>query len=175
MGAETFHALKGRCTSAVWARRAATRAASPRTWGRTRRRSRCWSRASRRPATAPGEDVAIALDPATSELFEDGVYRLEHEGRTLSSEEMAAYWADLAARYPIVSIEDGMDEEDWDGWKLLTERVGDRLQLVGDDLFVTNPERLRRGIEAGRRELDPREGEPDRHADRDVRGRAHRP
>ena len=97
----------------------------------------------------PGEDVAIALDPATSELYRDGAYRLEHEGRTLSSAELADYWRDLAERYPIVSIEDGMDEEDWDGWKLLTEQVGDRLQLVGDDLFVTNPERLRRGIEAG--------------------------
>jgi enolase len=97
----------------------------------------------------PGEDVAIALDPATSELYGDGAYGLEHEGRTLSSEELAAYWQDLAARYPIVSIEDGMDEEDWNGWKLLTDRVGDRLQLVGDDLFVTNPDRLRRGIEAG--------------------------
>jgi enolase len=97
----------------------------------------------------PGEDVAIALDPAASEVFHDGAYVLEHEGRTLSPEELAAYWADLAARYPIVSIEDGMDEEDWDGWKALTERVGERVQLVGDDLFVTNPERLRRGIEAG--------------------------
>ncbi|HEX7292934.1 MAG TPA: phosphopyruvate hydratase [Solirubrobacterales bacterium] len=97
----------------------------------------------------PGGDVFIALDPATSELFEGGVYRLEHEGRSLTSEEMAAYWADACDRYPIVSIEDGMDEEDWDGWKLLTERLGERLQLVGDDLFVTNPERLQRGIEAG--------------------------
>ena len=97
----------------------------------------------------PGEDVAIALDPAASEVFHDGAYVLEHEGRTLSPEELAAYWADLAARYPILSIEDGMDEEDWDGWKALTERVGERVQLVGDDLFVTNPERLRRGIEAG--------------------------
>jgi enolase len=97
----------------------------------------------------PGEDVAIALDPATSELYEDGVYRLEHEGRSLTSEEMAAYWEDLAGRYPIVSLEDGMDEEDWDGWKLLTDRIGGRIQLVGDDLFVTNPERLRRGIESG--------------------------
>ncbi len=96
-----------------------------------------------------GEDVVIALDPATSELFEDGSYRLEHEGRTLTSQELAAYWEDLAGRYPVVSIEDGMDEEDWDGWKLLTERIGDRLQLVGDDLFVTNPQRLRRGIDAG--------------------------
>jgi len=96
----------------------------------------------------PGEDVAIALDPATSELF-DGDYELSHEGRTLTSAELADYWADLAERYPIVSIEDGMDEEDWDGWKALTERLGERMQLVGDDLFVTNTERLRRGIELG--------------------------
>ena len=97
----------------------------------------------------PGDDVAIALDPATSEIFEHSSYALEHEGRTLSSEEMADYWADMASRYPIVSIEDGMDEEDWDGWKRLTERIGDKLQLVGDDLFVTNTERLKRGIELG--------------------------
>ena len=97
----------------------------------------------------PGEDLAIALDPATSEIFEDGSYRLEHEGRSLSAAELADYWADLAARYPIVSIEDGMDEEDWDGWRALTKRLGERVQLVGDDLFVTNSERLRRGIELG--------------------------
>jgi enolase len=98
---------------------------------------------------APGSDVYIALDPATSEVYEGGSYVLEHEGRSLSSEEMASYWEGACSRYPIVSIEDGMDEEDWDGWKLLTERVGERVQLVGDDLFVTNPERLRRGIELG--------------------------
>jgi enolase len=97
----------------------------------------------------PGEDVAIALDPATSELFSDGAYDLVHEGRKLTSQEMAGYWADLSARYPILSIEDGMDEEDWDGWKTLTERIGDRIQLVGDDLFVTNTQRLQRGIERG--------------------------
>jgi len=97
----------------------------------------------------PGSDVFIALDPAASEVYEGGAYVLEHEGRTLSSEEMASYWDDTCARYPIVSLEDGMDEEDWDGWKLLTERLGDRVQLVGDDVFVTNPERLRRGIELG--------------------------
>ncbi len=97
----------------------------------------------------PGSDVRIALDPATSEFFDDGVYGLAHEGRSLSSEEMAAYWADICSRYPVVSIEDGMDEEDWDGWKHLTELLGDRVQLVGDDIFVTNPERLRRGIELG--------------------------
>jgi len=97
----------------------------------------------------PGADVAIAVDPATSEIYHDGSYVLEHEGRTLSAGELADYWVDLAARYPIVSIEDGMDEEDWDGWKALTERLGDSVQLVGDDLFVTNTERLSRGIELG--------------------------
>ncbi|MCB0829025.1 MAG: phosphopyruvate hydratase [Solirubrobacterales bacterium] len=95
----------------------------------------------------PGEDVFIALDPATSEIYEGGLYRLEHEDRSLSGEEMAAYWESAVDRYPIVSIEDGMDEEDWEGWQHLTERLGDRIQLVGDDLFVTNPVRLRRGIE----------------------------
>jgi enolase len=97
----------------------------------------------------PGSDVAIALDPATSEVFKDGAYDLEHEGRKLSSAEMAAYWEDMCARYPVLSLEDGMDENDWDGWKSLTDRIGDRVQLVGDDLFVTNPERLRQGIERG--------------------------
>jgi enolase len=98
---------------------------------------------------APGDDVVIALDPATSEIYEDGSYVLEHEGRTLTSEQMAEYWHDVRARFHVVSIEDGMDEEDWDGWKALTEQIGDLCQLVGDDLFVTNPERLRRGIEQG--------------------------
>jgi enolase 1/2/3 len=97
----------------------------------------------------PGTDVAIALDPAVSELYRDGAYHLEHEGRVMSNEELTDYWDSLCARYPIVSIEDGMDEEDWDGWKILTERIGDRIQLVGDDLFVTNTARLRRGIEEG--------------------------
>ncbi|MDX6702354.1 MAG: enolase [Baekduia sp.] len=97
----------------------------------------------------PGDDVAIALDPATSEIFVGGMYDLHHEGRKLSSVELADYWADLAGKYPILSIEDGMDEEDWDGWKALTDKLGDRVQLVGDDLFVTNTARLRRGIELG--------------------------
>jgi enolase len=97
----------------------------------------------------PGSDVAIALDPATSELYRDGAYVLEHEQRTLSADELAAYWGELASRYPIVSIEDGMAEEDWDGWKTLTDRLGAGMQLVGDDLFVTNTERLARGIELG--------------------------
>jgi len=97
----------------------------------------------------PGEDVGIALDPAVSEIFKNGAYDLEHENRTLSASELAAYWTDLAARYPILSIEDGMDEEDWDGWKALTESIGDKVQLVGDDLFVTNVTRLKRGIDSG--------------------------
>jgi enolase len=97
----------------------------------------------------PGDDVAIALDPATSEIFKSGSYELEHEGRSLSSAELTDYWADLASRYPILSIEDGMDEEDWDGWKVLTNRIGENVQLVGDDLFVTNTKRLRRGIDSG--------------------------
>jgi enolase len=97
----------------------------------------------------PGEQIAIALDPASTEFFRDGAYVLAGEGRTLSPAEMVDFYADLSARYPIVSIEDGMAEEDWDGWKALTEKIGDRVQLVGDDLFVTNTERLSRGIEAG--------------------------
>jgi enolase len=96
-----------------------------------------------------GEDVAIALDPATSELFADGRYALKGEGRTLEPAEMVDLWAQWCERYPIVSIEDGMAEDDWEGWRLLTERLGDRVQLVGDDLFVTNVERLRLGVERG--------------------------
>jgi enolase len=97
----------------------------------------------------PGEELAIALDPATSEIHSDGAYVLEHEDRSLSPAEMAAYWAEMVGRYPILSIEDGMDEEDWEGWKALTDELGERVQLVGDDLFVTNTERLRRGIDSG--------------------------
>ncbi len=149
MGAETFHALKGRLHERGLGTAGGDEGGFAPDLGSNEEALEVLTAGIEAAGYRPGEDLAIALDPATSELFEDGVYRLEHEGRTLSSEEMAAYWDDLAARYPIVSIEDGMDEEDWDGWKLLTERVGDRLQLVGDDLFVTNPERLRRGIEAG--------------------------
>ena len=97
----------------------------------------------------PGEDIAIALDPATTELYRDGAYHLEGEGRVLSSEEMAAHWAELCDAFPIVSIEDGMAEDDWDGWKLLTDAVGQDVQLVGDDLFVTNTARLQMGIDRG--------------------------
>jgi enolase len=94
----------------------------------------------------PGEDLSVALDPAASELFEDGTYRLEREGRTLSSGELVALWKDWRDRYPIVSLEDGMAEDDWEGWTALVEHIGDRTQIVGDDLLVTNVERIERGI-----------------------------
>ena len=96
-----------------------------------------------------GDDVAIALDPAVSELYENGSYILSREGCKLSSEELIGLWEDWCVRYPIVSIEDGMAEDDWDGWSLLTKRIGDKVQLVGDDLFVTNVDRIRRGQEEG--------------------------
>jgi enolase len=96
-----------------------------------------------------GDDVLLALDCAASEFFKDGAYRMEGEGQTFSPEQMVGYLADLASNYPIASIEDGMAEDDWNGWKLLTEKLGQRVQLVGDDLFVTNVKRLQRGIDEG--------------------------
>ena len=95
----------------------------------------------------PGDDIAIALDPAVSEIYRDGAYHLDGEGKVLSAEELAEYWIRIVDTYPVVSIEDGMQENDWDGWAALTAAVGDRCQLVGDDLFVTNVRRLREGIE----------------------------
>jgi enolase len=107
------------------------------------------SKACERAGYKPGVDITFALDCAATEFFKDGVYHLEGEGKKFDAAGMVDYLADLAARYPIASIEDGCSEDDWEGWKLLTERLGGKLQLVGDDLFVTNPERLRRGIAAG--------------------------
>ena len=99
----------------------------------------------------PGVDFMFAMDPATSECYnrETGLYELKGEGRTLTSDQMVDYWEDLVSRYPIISIEDGLAEEDWDGWQKLTERIGGKVQLVGDDLFVTNTSRLAKGIELG--------------------------
>ena len=97
----------------------------------------------------PGEDIYLALDAASTEFYKDGIYDLKGEGKKLDAGQMADYWADLVGRYPIISIEDGMSEDDWAGWKLLTEKIGDKVQLVGDDLFVTNPARLAGGIKQG--------------------------
>ena len=102
-----------------------------------------------RVGRTPGEDIAIALDPAMSELFKDGKYHLSGEGKVLTSAELADWWGGLVDKYPIVSIEDGMAEDDWDGWAALTTKVGSKIQLVGDDLFVTNARRLRMGIDRG--------------------------
>ncbi len=102
-----------------------------------------------RAGFTPGDDIAIALDPATSEIFHDGAYHLTGEGKVLSPSEMTDYWVRLVETYPIVSIEDAMDENDWDGWATLTAAIGDRVQLVGDDLFVTNSTRLQTGIDRG--------------------------
>jgi enolase len=107
------------------------------------------SKACEKAGYRPGEDITFALDPASSEFYKDGIYDLAGEGKKLDSAGMVRYLEDLTSRYPIVSIEDGCAEDDWDGWKLLTDTIGKTVQIVGDDVFVTNPERLRRGIELG--------------------------
>ncbi len=115
-----------------------------------------------------GRDVYLGLDVASSEFFQDGIYTLESENRKFTAAQFADYLEGLAGRYPILTIEDGMAEGDWNGWALLTERLGKRVQLVGDDLFVTNTRILAEGIAARNRERDPHQAQPDRHADRDA-------
>jgi enolase len=149
MGAEVFHALKKTLHDAGLGTAGGDEGGFAPDLGSNEEALQMLVKGIELAGYAPGEDVFIALDPATSEIYDGGAYVLEHEGRSLSADELAAYWADLCARYPIVSIEDGMDENDWDGWKTLTESVGDSVQLVGDDLFVTNTTRLKRGIELG--------------------------
>jgi enolase len=149
MGAEVFHALKGTLHDRGLGTAVGDEGGFAPDLGSNEEALQMLMRGIEAAGYRPGEDVFIALDPATSEIRTGDVYDLEHEGRKLSSDDMAAYWAELAAKYPIVSIEDGMDEEDWDGWKALTDRIGETVQLVGDDLFVTNVERLQRGIDAG--------------------------
>ncbi|MGK2936469.1 MAG: phosphopyruvate hydratase [Solirubrobacteraceae bacterium] len=149
IGAEVFHALKGTLKKAGLNTAGGDEGGFAPDLGSNEEALQKLVEAISAAGYTPGEDVAIALDPATSEIYSDGVYDLEHEGRKLSSEEMASYWAELAGKYPILSIEDGMDENDWDGWRILTDKIGSTVQLVGDDLFVTNPERLSRGIELG--------------------------
>jgi enolase len=106
-------------------------------------------RAIEKAGYRPGDDVAITLDPASTEFYHNGKYELKGEGKSLTSEQMVAFYADLVKRYPIVSIEDGMAEDDWDGWRMITQALGSRINLVGDDLFVTNPKRLAQGITEG--------------------------
>jgi enolase len=149
MGAEVFHALKGTLHKRGLSTAVGDEGGFAPDLGSNEEALKMLVAGIEAAGYQPGEDVAIALDPAASEIYRGGTYVLEHEGRTLSAAEFADYWADLAARYPIVSLEDGMDEEDWDGWRVLTERLGSSVQLVGDDIFVTNTERLRRGIDAG--------------------------
>jgi enolase len=149
MGSEVFHALKGTLHDRGLGTAVGDEGGFAPDLGSNEEALQMLMRGIEAAGYRPGEDVFIALDPATSEIRTGDVYDLEHEGRKLSSDDMAAYWAELAGKYPIVSIEDGMDEEDWDGWKALTDRLGEAVQLVGDDLFVTNVERLQRGIDAG--------------------------
>ncbi|MEA3049233.1 MAG: enolase [Sphingomonadales bacterium] len=148
-GAEIFHTLKGRLHAAGLSTSVGDEGGFAPNLASARNALDFIMQSVEEAGYTPGGDVVLALDCAATEYYRDGAYRMEGEGRTLSSEENAAYLADLVRDYPIRSIEDGMAEDDWGGWKALTDRLGDRVQLVGDDLFVTNPKRLARGIEAG--------------------------
>jgi enolase len=148
-GAETYHVLKKVCHERGLSTAIGDEGGFAPNLGSNEEAIELLVTAVEQAGFTPGEQIAIALDTASTEFYRDGKYELAGEGRSLSSAEFVDYLADLCARHPIVSIEDGMDEEDWDGWKMLTDKIGDRVQLVGDDLFVTNSARLGRGIEAG--------------------------
>jgi len=148
-GAEVFHALKGSIRQAQLSTGQGDEGGFAPNLRSNREAMDLLVSAIKAAGYRPGEDVAIALDPATSELYRDGFYHLKGEGRALSSAEMIDLWEVWAGAYPVVSIEDGLAEDDWDGWRLLTERLGKKVQLVGDDLFVTNPARLQEGIDRG--------------------------
>jgi enolase len=149
MGAEIFHALRKALKEAGHTTAVGDEGGFAPNLASTREALDFVMRAIETAGYKPGEDTFIALDVAATELFADGRYVLKGEGRTLTAGEMAAYYAELVGAYPIFSIEDGMSEDDWEGWRLLTERLGDRIQLVGDDLFVTNVARLKQGIDRG--------------------------
>ncbi len=149
MGAEVFHTLKGLLNADGLATGVGDEGGFAPNLASTDAALGYVMKAIEKAGYKPGEDIYLALDAAATEFCEDGIYHLAGEGKKLDAGEMAAYWADLTARFPIISIEDGMDENDWDGWKALTDAVGDKVQLVGDDLFVTNPARLADGIEKG--------------------------
>jgi enolase len=146
MGAEIYHALAATLKAAGHATNVGDEGGFAPNVASSEEALDCIMRAIEAAGYRPAEDVQIALDPASSEFFKDGAYVLEGEGKSLDAGEMVAYYKALIGRYPIVSIEDGMAEDDWDGWKGLTEGIGDRCQLVGDDLFVTDPERIARGL-----------------------------
>ena len=148
-GAEVFHKLKAILAEKGYATAVGDEGGFAPNLATNREAIELVLRAIEAAGYRPGEQIAIALDPAASEFYRDGSYVLEGEGATKSTEEMIAFWEEWANRYPILSIEDGLDESDWDGWKALTKRLGDRTQLVGDDLFVTNPAILREGIDRG--------------------------
>ncbi|MGH0031328.1 MAG: phosphopyruvate hydratase [Myxococcota bacterium] len=148
-GAETFHALKKLLSEKGYATAVGDEGGFAPNLSSNREAIELVLAAIEKAGYTPGEQIAIALDPASSEFHEDGKYVLAGEGKTLSPDEMVGFWEEWVARYPIVSIEDGLDESDWDGWKTLTDRLGGKTQLVGDDLFVTNPKILKEGIDRG--------------------------
>ena len=149
MGAEVFHTLKGLLNDDGLATGVGDEGGFAPNLASTDAALGYVMKAIEKAGYKPGDDIHLALDAAATEFYEKGVYNLAGEGKKLDAGEMAAYWADLCGRFPIISIEDGMDENDWDGWKALTDAVGDKVQLVGDDLFVTNPARLADGIQKG--------------------------
>jgi enolase len=149
IGSEVFHTLKGVLRERGYSTNVGDEGGFAPDLKRNEEAVELLLLAIERTGYTPGEEVSLALDPAASEFYRDGKYHLEGEGKVLTSEEMVAFWASWVEKYPIRSIEDGLAEDDWEGWRLLTETLGNRVQLVGDDLFVTNPERLRQGIERG--------------------------
>ena len=149
MGAEVFHTLKGLLNDDGLATGVGDEGGFAPNLASTVDALDYIMKAIEKAGYKPGDDIHLALDAAATEFYEKGVYNLAGEGKKLDAGEMAAYWYDLCGRFPIISIEDGMDENDWDGWKALTDAIGDKVQLVGDDLFVTNPARLADGIEKG--------------------------
>ena len=149
MGAEVFHALKKTLSDAGHNTNVGDEGGFAPNLASTDEAIGFVMKAIEKAGYKPGEDMALALDAASTEFYKNGKYELAGEGKSLGSDEFATYLADLCARYPIISIEDGMAEDDWDGWVALTESIGDRVQLVGDDLFVTNPDRLSIGLQKG--------------------------
>ena len=149
MGAEVFHTLKGLLSDAGLSTSVGDEGGFAPAFSSSDDALAYIMKAIEKAGYKAGEDIQLALDAAATEFYKKDKYHLDGEGKILSSEQMVDYWAELCDRYPIVSIEDGMDENDWDGWRALTQILGDKVQLVGDDLFVTNPERLADGIEKG--------------------------